>query len=402
MAIDRYRHNEHRALVWSLASAARLGIPLSESARAYADETLGDTGARALDLARGLEQGLPLWQAIRQARLRVATPVRLAVRLGESLGMLGPAMKQQLDDSAEIDSALRNVIGRLFYLGNVVVIASGVVTFVMLKIVPVYEKMFSDFGIKLPAMTRFVIDASAGSSTLFVLTLVGSAPLLVLSTIVLGGAFIDHYRGSSREDRNHLERSGPVRMIWRVWRLLLGLWLFYLLFSCWPTFLALYLLAGLLFFLGWFPRDVPLIWRFFRRYDGALVMRGLALTVRRGLPLTEGLKLLATDYPIRHVARRLSVANSRIEQGEDWRQALVDAGLIGRTDAAVLAAAQRVDNLAWALEEMAESSLRRLIYRVQLLVQILFPIALLFIGVLTAMFAIGLFLPLVSLIQAMT
>ena len=46
MALDRYRHGEHRALVWSLAAAAQRGIPLAEAARAYADELLGDTGAR--------------------------------------------------------------------------------------------------------------------------------------------------------------------------------------------------------------------------------------------------------------------------------------------------------------------------------------------------------------------
>ena len=36
------------------------------------------------------------------------------------------------------------------------------------------------------------------------------------------------------------------------------------------------------------PRDLPVVWRLFRRYDGALVMRGLALAVRRGLPLAGG------------------------------------------------------------------------------------------------------------------
>src|SRR5688572_24048982 len=51
MISDRLRRAEHRALLWSLAVAAERGIPLSEAARAYADENLGDRGARAIRLA---------------------------------------------------------------------------------------------------------------------------------------------------------------------------------------------------------------------------------------------------------------------------------------------------------------------------------------------------------------
>jgi type II secretory pathway component PulF len=35
----------------------------------------------------------------------------------------------------------------------VVVILTGILTFVMLKIVPVFQKMFEEFGLELPAVT---------------------------------------------------------------------------------------------------------------------------------------------------------------------------------------------------------------------------------------------------------
>src|SRR5262245_26361548 len=56
MIFDRTRRSEHRALLWSLSAAAEKGVPLSEAARAYADETLGDTGVRALALAEAIER----------------------------------------------------------------------------------------------------------------------------------------------------------------------------------------------------------------------------------------------------------------------------------------------------------------------------------------------------------
>jgi len=343
MVIDRSRRTEHRALLWTLSAAAQRDVPLSEAARAYADETLGDTSVRALALGEALERGEPLGRAVRTARLRLGAAPRLAVRLGEQLGLLGPAMRQQLDDSQQVDAVLRETIGRFFYLGNVIVVLYVVNVFVMLKIVPVFQKMFEEFGLKLPAMTRLVIDVAKW--------------------------YVSH-----------------------------GWWMTAPLTLIVPWFL----LIGFLYYIGWVPRDLPLVWLFFRRYDGALVMRALALAIRRGMPLPQALRLVADCYPIRIVAAQLRGAAERVAAGVDWRESLWQTGLISRADAAVLASAERVGNLDWALEEMADSAMRRQIYRVQALLQILFPLVLVAIGGVVGFFVIGLFLPLISLIQGLT
>src|SRR5262249_7087210 len=120
----------------------------------------------------------------------------------------------------------------------------------------------------------------------------------------------------------------------------------------------LFLLGGLLHCVGWVPRDLPLVWRLFRRYDGALVMRALALAVRCGLPMPQAMRLVADCYPITIVGGHLRFASDQVAAGADWRQCLRETGLIGRADGAVLAAAERVGNLDWALEEMADSAMR--------------------------------------------
>ena len=344
MLMDRTRRSEHRGLVWALAAAANRGIPLPEAARAYADETLGDTGVRAMALAENLERGQPLSQAARRARLRLGTAMKLAVQLGESLGSLGPAMRQQLDDSQQIDAALRDAIGRFFYLGTVIIVMNGVCTFVMLKIVPVFQRMFEEFGLKLPAMTQLVINASNWFVNF------GWLPVLPLLTLLL------------------------------------------------PTFF----LAALLYYAGWFPRNLPVIWRLFKRYDGALVMRGLALAIRRGMPMPQALHLVAESYPLSIIRWRLRSAAERVEAGMDWCQSLRQTGLIAQADAAVLRAAQRAGNLPWALEEMADSAMRRQVMHIMAWLQILFPIALIAVGIFVFVFVCGLFMPLISFIQGLT
>jgi len=342
MVIDRSRRMEHRSLLWTLSAAAQRGVPLSEAARAYADESLGDTGLRSLALAEAMERGEPLWRAVCTARLRLGVAPRLAVRMGEQLGLLGPAMRQQLDDSQQVDAVLRDTIGRFFYLGNVVAVMLIVSTFVMLRIVPVFQKMFEEFGLKLPAMTILLIEISK-------------------------------------------------------WYVLRGWWLTIPL-----TLLApLFLFFGFLYYIGWVPRDLPLVWRLFRRYDGALVMRSLALAIRRGMPLPQAMQLTADCYPISIVASLLRKATERVQAGMNWRESLLQTRLISTADAAVLGAAERVGNLEWALEEMADSAMRRMIYRVQALLQILFPILLLVLGFVVMFFVTSLFLPLIALIQGL-
>jgi type II secretory pathway component PulF len=343
MVVTRKRQAEHFALINSLGTAVQHGIPLSECARAFADETLGDTGVRAMALAEAIEYGQPLPRAVRSAKLWMGTATRLAIRLGDRLGLLGAAMRQQIADAQSVELAIRRAVGDLYYLVNLILCFFVINTFMMLKIIPVFQKMFEEFGLKLPAMTLVVINLS--------------------KWYVMRGWFL----------------TAPF--------MLLVPWIF---------------IIGFLAYIGWMPRDLPLVWRLFRRYDGALIMRGLALAVRRGVPMPEAMRMIAEEFPMRIVGRRLLIAAEKAAAGVDWISALRKEGLINRTDAALLASASRVGNLDWALEEIAESTMRRQVYWLQSAVSVLFPFTLLAVGMVVCFFVVGLFLPLISLIQGLS
>src|SRR5262249_28329594 len=144
------------------------------------------------------------------------------------------------------------------------------------------------------------------------------------------------------------------------------------------------------------------VWRLFRRYDGALVMRGLALTIQRGLPLPAGLRLIADNYPLSIIGQKVNAVAQDAEQGRPWCTSLLRTGLISSADAAVLVAAERVGNLPWALEEMADSAIRRQAYRFHAAVNIFYPLFLLAFGFVVFFIVCGLFVPIISLIQGLT
>jgi protein transport protein HofC len=76
--------------------------------------------------------------------------------------------------------------------------------------------------------------------------------------------------------------------------------------------------------------------------------------------------------------------------------------LIGQAEYSVLQAAQRVGNLPWALREMAAGSHRRLVYRLQAWLQILFPLVILVYGAVVGVFVVAYFAPLVALIERLS
>ena len=339
----RFRKTEHQAFLSLLGVAAERGIPLAEASRAFHDEFASQTGGKALQVAKQLEQGATLTSAVQGARLWVSTPVAVAIRLGESLGVLGPAMSQEFESTEDFKNYLRPIMSKVLYLVWLTLAAFGIVTFLMLKIVPVFAKIFYEFGLKLPPMTRQVIwisnaFASGGWRVIFLLEL----------ALVIGG--------------------------------------------------LLFLLAEL----GWVSRSFPLANRLFLRYDAAIVLRNLALGVQSGLPLGTVIARLADLYPQSLVRQRLFRAERRIELGASWTDSLRGAGFLRTIDQAVLKAAERAGNLPWALRETADSLLRREIYFWQVWYNLTAPLVVTLAGCAVGYICIALFMPLIALILGLS
>ncbi|WP_425614826.1 type II secretion system F family protein [Anatilimnocola sp. NA78] len=368
MLIDRFRRSEHHALLNALAFATERGIPLAETARAYAQEHAGDTGVRALYLAERLEAGATLAEATRQARLRLNTPMRLAVNLSDLSALRGLTLRSQLQWGSDSDSAFRTVINRLIYICALFLVLQTILTFLMLKIVPVFQKMFEEFGIQLPVMTESLIDVARWS--------VRGGWMLMVPFMLLGAAgtmigvlFYSGFYAFPVAPQKSLRTQAASAPKPDVMRFMDFLYSFRFLF-----------------------------WR----YDSSLVLRSLSLLLKQHHPLPEALMILANVYPRPNVRRRLTRAALEVSEGRDWKQALRNQWLLGKSEAAVLEAAVRAGNLPWAMDEMGESLMRRLTYRMMVIYQFVYPTLLLSFGAFVAFVCIALMLPLIALIQGLT
>lgn len=177
--------------------------------------------------------------------------------------------------------------------------------------------------------------------------------------------------------------------------------------SGWPLLLPLFvvwlwfLVVGLCSYMGISAHSLPLVNRLWWSADCAIVLRWLATAVRQQRPLAEAIRTLAIRFPQHRVRIRLEHASSRIDRGANWCESLHSAGLIRPSESALFKTAERVGNLDWTLDEMANSGMRRAAYRLRAFMNIAFPVALLLLGLMVLFITVGLLMPLVAMIDGL-
>jgi type IV pilus assembly protein PilC len=82
------------------------------------------------------------------------------IKAGEAGGALEVILRRLSEFLERSESLKTKVKGAMIYPIVVVLVAVGILTFIMLKIVPVFQKMFEEFGLKLPAMTTLLVNIS--------------------------------------------------------------------------------------------------------------------------------------------------------------------------------------------------------------------------------------------------
>ncbi len=338
LAVRRYRASERRALLWFLSAAAEKGLPLHEAVRAFAEDRSDEIGLRAARLADLLQQGVLLPEALKRSDNPAPLEIDLAARVGIATGQLGPALKSVARHEVVVRNNVQSALLQLGYLLSVCFAFLLISTFLMWKIVPTFKRMFDEFGIELPEVTVWLMSVSE--------------------------VFVDYA------------------------------FLFVLFVPLFMVIVALMLLfwAGSL---SWGPR-LGTTWL---RIDGAVIMRSMALCVRQRRDLPETLRLLSWHFPNLHTRHRLARIADDVEQGGSWTLGLRSASLISPADAAVLNAAQRAGNLPWALEEMADSALRRAGRRLHVVASLCTPLMVILLGFAVLFYCTALFLPLVKLIE---
>ncbi|MFL5339296.1 MAG: type II secretion system F family protein, partial [Gemmataceae bacterium] len=82
------------------------------------------------------------------------------VKAGEAGGALEVILQRLAEFKEKSQTLKRKIIGAMVYPCVVILVAVGILTFIMVAIIPKFKKIFDEFGMTLPQMTQILIDTS--------------------------------------------------------------------------------------------------------------------------------------------------------------------------------------------------------------------------------------------------
>ncbi|MFM6127787.1 MAG: type II secretion system F family protein [Sphaerospermopsis kisseleviana] len=142
------------------------GLPILRSLKLLAEmQKPGRLKNSVMDVCDEIESGATLSEAMSKSPKAFDRLYCNMIRAGEAGGALEVILRRLSEFMERAESLRRKVKGALVYPIVVVCVAVGILTFIMLKIVPQFKKIFDDFGSELPGMTQILISISTWVAT---------------------------------------------------------------------------------------------------------------------------------------------------------------------------------------------------------------------------------------------
>ncbi len=134
------------------------GLPILRSLRILEGQAKpGRLKNSLIDVCEDIESGATLSEAMAKQPKAFDRLFVNMIKAGEAGGALEVILRRLADFQEKAESLKRKVKGAMVYPIVVVAVAVGILTFIMLKIVPTFRKMFEEFDLPLPAPTELLI-----------------------------------------------------------------------------------------------------------------------------------------------------------------------------------------------------------------------------------------------------
>lgn len=137
------------------------GLPILRSLRILGEQAKPGRLKYSLeDTCEAIEAGDTLSEAMAKSPKAFDRLYVNMIKAGEAGGALEVILQRLADFKERAESLKRKVKSAMIYPIVVVTVAVGILTFIMIKIVPSFQAIFDDFDLDLPAMTVYLIAFS--------------------------------------------------------------------------------------------------------------------------------------------------------------------------------------------------------------------------------------------------
>ncbi len=165
-AIGRAKSKHLTAFTRQLSILQDAGLPILRSLRVLEGQCkAGRLKNSLMDVCEEIEGGATLSEAMSKSPKTFNRLYVNMIKAGEAGGALEVILQRLADFMERSESLKRKVRSAMVYPIIVILVATVILTFLILKIVPTFEQMFAEFDLKLPAMTQLLIAISTGIAT---------------------------------------------------------------------------------------------------------------------------------------------------------------------------------------------------------------------------------------------
>jgi type IV pilus assembly protein PilC len=321
------------------------GLPLVQCLEILAGQQENKTFESVLTTTRAsVEGGTTLSAAMRQHdKVFDALYVNL-VEAGEAGGILDTIL-QRLANYIEKNVKLKRAVkSALVYPVAVLLVAGGVITLLLWKVVPIFATLFLGLGVDLPLPTRIVIALSNFIGSIF--------GLMILVVFVAMAVALKLWHGTEQ---------------------------------------GRFILDGMLL-------KMPLVGILLRKIAVARFTRTLGTLISSGVPILEGLDITARTAGNAVIEKALGQVRKALEQGKNLADPLKETNVFPGMVTQMIGVGEQTGAMDAMLQKIADFYEEEVDAAVKDLLAALEPAMIVFLGVVVGGIVISMYLPLFSLI----
>lgn len=324
----------------------KAGVPMLRALGGLQESTINKTFVGILrDIRESLDSGRELSAALRRQPHVFSSFYISMIRVGEMTGRLEEIFLR-LFYHLEFERAMKERIRSALRYPMFVVLAMSVALVVInMFVIPAFAKVYAGFNAELPFMTQILIGFS----------------------------------------------NFTVRF--------------------WPLILVLLLAAGVGFYLYTGTRDgkykwdrlklrIPIVGKIVVKGTLARFARSFALAAKSGIPIVQGMSVVAQVVDNDYIALRIEQMRDGIERGESVLRTAVTAGIFTPIVLQMIAVGEETGDIDGLMEEVAEMYEREVDYEIKTLSARIEPILIVGLGIMVLVLALGVFLPIWDLGKA--
>jgi type IV pilus assembly protein PilC len=326
-----------------LATLLKAGMPLVQSLDLLKRRVTNPTFRSVLDdVHEKVRSGSALSDAFGSHGELFPSVYTASLLAGERSGNLDAVLRRYVEYTKIIATLKRKTLSALVYPAILITLALGLVSIIVLKVVPQFSDFYASFGAELPLLTRIIVSVSDFVRAQFL--------LLVLVIFIAVVTFLGWVRQPGQKSKfDHLVLA------------------------------------------------VPMLGQVAGKFATSQMARTLSTLLGGGLPLVNALDIAAKSIGNQYMAKQLEIVSGRVREGESFARALEARRVFPEVAVKMAEVGESTGALQDMLNTVADFYDEEIATNMERFVTLVEPVLLVIMGIVIAGLLLALYMPLFQL-----